>query len=82
MMSTRVSMKHSIAVLAIGLGIGIGIGYSVKALCVETEEPVVMTDAQALMMCDDIGQVYDYEAVGNTAMELCYIPNSEGERDG
>ena len=35
-------------------------------------EPIVMTHDDALQVCEDAGLIYDYEATGTTAFELCY----------
>ena len=35
-------------------------------------EPIYMTHDDGLMICEEAGLVYDYEAIGTTAEELCH----------
>ena len=38
------------------------------------ESDDVITDEQAMLLCDDLGLVYDYEATGYTVADFCYEP--------
>jgi len=38
------------------------------------ESDDVITDEQAIILCDDLGLVYDYDASGYTVADFCYDP--------